>query len=183
MERTSRPPFACCASLEGRAKVAASFTRRLLLLLTLRHGEMAFHSAAGLVHPRRTTVDDRATRIEVDSEPRTIHLVLLAIELDIADQGDELAIEVVDAEIPARGLGRAMNDYPVGSVETLDLHAAGLVLSARISNGQAGGVQRQLGLRHVNVPGKHGAVGAVLDFDPVGGDIHRSVAVVTLERG
>ena len=36
--------------------------------------------------------------------------------------------------------------------------------------------------RDVNVAGEDRAVGAVLDFDPVGGDVDRRVAVVTLER-
>src|SRR3954451_12281478 len=96
-----------CAPGTGRTKVAASFTStRLLpgwLLLALRHGEVAGDAPAALVHSRRSAVDDRPARIQIDHEPRPVELIGSAIELDVADQGDQLAIEIVDAELAPCG--------------------------------------------------------------------------------
>src|SRR5690349_843796 len=123
MDRTSSPPFVCCASLEGRAKVAASFTSGLfrLLLRVLRHREVAGHPPAGLVHARRAAVDYRPSGVEVDRQASAIHLVLVAHELNVTDQSDQLTVEVVDAEVAFRGLGRAMDDHAAGGVEAIDL--------------------------------------------------------------
>src|SRR4029079_17857239 len=102
---------------------------------------------------------------------------------DVADQGDELAVEVIDAEIAGGGLGGALHHDSAGRVEATDLDIGAAALSARISHGQARRLQRQLGLGHVDVAGEDRAVGAVLDLDPVGRDVYRGVAVVALERG
>ena len=60
---------------------------------------MARHPPAALVDARGAAVDHRAAGIEVDHQPLPEHLVLAAVEPDVADQGDQLFVEVVDPEI------------------------------------------------------------------------------------
>src|SRR6476469_4755619 len=167
--------------------VAASFIRRLfrlLWLLALRDREMAGHAAAALVHARRTAVDHGAARIEVDDQPRAVDLIVAAIELDPADQGDELALRVVDAELPARGFARTPNDHSAGSVDAVDLDSRAVRLAAAgISDRHPIGVHRQVRLADVDVAREDGAVGAVLHLDPLGRDVDRGVGVVALEGG
>src|SRR5689334_20612099 len=110
--------------------VVASFT--LALLLALRDREMAGDTAAARIDPGRAAVDDRAASIEVDRQPRPVDAVLFAIELHVAEQGDQLPVEVVDAEVSARRLRRALDDDPAGRIEPLDLNARASV-AARIS--------------------------------------------------
>src|SRR4051794_35484024 len=104
-----------CRSL-GRARARDSFTPADLLrlvLVLLRHGEVAAHSPAALIHSRRATVDDGAAGGQVDGQALAVDLVLLAIQPNVADQGDELAVEVVDSEIAARGFRWASDDHSV----------------------------------------------------------------------
>ena len=143
---------------------------------------MAGDPAAALVHARRPAVDHRAARIEVDHQPRAVDLVVARVELDVADQGDQLAVEVVDPEVALGRFRRAVDDHAAGRVEPVDLDVAAAACAARISDRQPRRVERQLGLRDMDVAGEDRAVGAVLDFDPVGGDVDRRIAVVALER-
>ncbi len=116
---------------------------------------------------------------KVDDQPRAAHPRSLAGELNVADQGDQALVQVIDAEIAARGFRGATDDYSAARVQALDLDPA----AARISDRQALGVHRQLGLADMNIAGENRTVRAVLDFDPVGIDIDRGLAVVALQRG
>ena len=101
------------------------------------------------------------------------------VELNVADQSDQALVQVVDAEIAARGFRGATDDHSAAGIQPLDLDSA----AARISDRQAFGVHRQLGLADMDVAGENRPVGAVLDFDPVGIDIDRGLAVMPLQRG
>ena len=70
----------------------------------------------------------------------------------------------------ARRLRRAADRDSAAGVEPLDLHSA----AARISDGQARRVERQLVLPHLDVAGEHRAVGAILHLEPVGGEVDRA---------
>ena len=143
---------------------------------------MAGHATAAGVHARRAAVDDRSPGLDIDHQPLSIHHIGSARQLDVADDRDQLVIEVVDAEIALRRFRRAVHDHTTGSIEPADLHASGLALPAGIGDSEPLRVERQLGLGRMDVAGEDCAVGAVLHLDPVGRDVHRRVAVVPLER-
>ena len=153
------------------------------MLLTLRYREATGYASTALVHARRPAVDNSSARIEVDHEPRAVNLVLLAVELHIADERDELAVKIVDSKVALGRFSRALDDHAARRVESADLDVVVAALAtSRISDGQSGCIKRQFGLNDVNVPRENRSIGAILDLDAVGGDIDRSVAVVTLER-
>src|SRR5690348_6506176 len=101
--------------------IAASFTLRLLRLLRrllmLGHREMTRHPAACLVHAWRSAVNDRASGIEVNGETSAVHLVLIAHKLDVANQGDQLAVQVIDPEVSLGRFRGAVHDHSAGCVE------------------------------------------------------------------
>src|SRR5206468_2731411 len=158
---------------------AVSFTG-LFLLLFLRHGKMTGHSSAARIDAGGAAIDHGAAGIEVDDQPRSGDLVLLAIELHVAEQSDQPAVEIVDSKVAPGGLRWAAHDDSAGGIEPLDLGATAILLSAGISDRQPLSVERQLRLRHMDTADEHRAVGALLHFDSVGGDVDRRIAVVPL---
>ena len=100
------------------------------------------------------------------------------VRVTAADHGDDALVEIVDRELAARGLGRASNDDSAAGVEPLDLDSAGI----GVGHGEPCRVEGQLGLADDDIAGEDRPVGAVLDLDPVGRDVHRRFGIVALER-
>ena len=162
----------------GQARGDDPRFRKVLAALARRYGEGAGDPAALAGDARRAAaVHHRAAAVEVDGEPAAIHLRVLLDEADPADQGDDAPLEIVDADVAAGGLGRAADGDSAGGVDPAQLDSA----AARISDGEAGGGEGEVALADDDVAREDGAVGAVLDLDPVGGDVDRRVAVMALE--
>ena len=117
--------------------------------------------------------------IEVDHQPRAHHLRSAAVELDGADQGDQLACR-------GRRCRNCRARFPTGCGPPLRRpHRAGGSGSRRRSNRRR--VSRSVSsasvaLLDVDIAGEDRPVGAVLDLDAVGGDVDRGVAVMALQR-
>src|SRR5206468_8204501 len=126
----------------------------IALLLSLRDGEVAGAAPPAGIHARRAAVDHRAARVEIDHQPRAADAIVLAVQLHVTDQRDQLVIEIVDPEIATCRLRWAFHHYAARSVEPPDLDVAAAPRRARISDRQPWGVERHLGLRHVDVSGE-----------------------------
>src|SRR5688500_9012689 len=126
---------------------------------------------------RAAAVHHRSAAVEVDGESAAVHPRVALDEADVADQGDDPTLEIVDPDIALRRLGRASNRDSAGGVDSAKLDSA----AARISDGEPGRGEGELGLADDDVAGEDGAVGAVLHLDPVRRDVDRRVAVMALE--
>src|SRR5688572_8486994 len=99
----------------------------------LRNREAAGHAPARLIDPGRAAVDHGAARTEVDDQPRSADQIVAANQANVADERDELAVEIIDAEIAARLFGGAGHRHAAGGIEALDLNSAA-ARAARISD-------------------------------------------------
>jgi len=88
---------------------------------------VAGDSATARVHARRTAVDHRPARIDVDHQPLPVDDIRPMRELDIADDRDQFLVEILDSEIALGRLGRAVHHNPAGGIQPADLHAAAIL--------------------------------------------------------
>ncbi len=95
-DRAGLPSAKLRLRLERRARQGGGFVHRLAAA-ALRDCEMTGDASAALADAGRTAVDDRAAAVEIDHRPLPADLRAFALEDDIADQRDQLAVEVVDA--------------------------------------------------------------------------------------
>src|SRR5437764_12589567 len=120
-----------CASAGGRTKVAASCTGKSASVALLRYGEVAGDAPAARVHAGRSAVDHSPAGVEIDHQPLPVDDVQPAGQPDVADDRDQLPVEVVDPEIALGGLGRAVHDDTAGGIQPADLHPAITLLRVR----------------------------------------------------
>ena len=181
-DRADLEPVVARSRLGGWARDRRGFVHRFIAA-ALRDGEVASDAPPAGIHARRAAVDHRSPGVQVDHQPGAIYPILLLDQLHVADQRDELPVEIVDSEIALRGLRRALHHHTAGRIQPLNLRISAGPLCTRIGDGKARSVERHLSLDDVNIAAENGAVGAILHFDPVRVHVHRRIGVVPLERG
>ena len=120
------------------------------LLGALRHDEMSGHSAAVRPHAGRA-VKHSATGSKIDHQPRPLHVRLAPDQLDVPDERDQLAVEIIDSEIAFRGLRQVVDSDIAAGINPVDLGSAIILLVRRIGDGETRRIGRQISLSEVDV--------------------------------